>query len=119
MRTAVLLAAILVCAPAGAAVTPSGLHGVVTRGPITPVCMTGQPCTAPAKHVTLVFVHNGRIVRRVTTDASGRYRVALAPASYAVTLARRQALTRLDPVRVRVRAAHFLRLDFSIDTGIR
>ena len=117
MRALVALAAAVVASSAGAATTPSGLRGLVTRGPTAPVCVAGQPCSEPAKNVLLLFSRSGRVVRRVTTNEKGRYRVALAPGVYAV---RRQSIGRgLEPLRARVVANRFRRVDFSIDTGIR
>ena len=105
---------------AGAATTPSGLRGFVTRGPIVPVCTVEQPCDGPAKNVTLAFVRNGHVVGRTTTNELGRYRVALAPGLYAVRLQVKQRIGRgLQPTRARVVANRFRRVDFSIDTGIR
>jgi hypothetical protein len=120
MRPLAILAAALALAPAGAATSASGLWGVVERGPITPVCVVGKPCSAPARNVTLVFLRNGREIRRATTDERGRYRVRLAPALYSVRLAHSSRVGRgPEPSRARVRAGRFLRVDFSIDTGIR
>ena len=114
----VLLTVLVVCAAAGSAgasTNPSGLWGEVRRGPIVPVCVAEQPCDAPAKNVTLAFVRNGNVVRRATTNEQGRYRVRLAAGTYSVRLPGRS----LDPVQARVRAGRFVRMDFSIDTGIR
>jgi len=122
MRAFLALAAAVVASSAGAATgtSSSGLRGLVTRGPITPVCVAGQPCSEPAKNVTLVFSRNGRVVRRVRTNDQGRYRVALTPGLYAVRLTPKPRIGRgLEPVRVRVMRARFRRVDFSIDTGIR
>ena len=120
MRVAAALAALVAASSAGAATSSSGLRGIVMRGPIKPVCVVGQPCDAPAKHVTLVFSRNGRAVRRATTNEQGRYRVALAPGLYAVRLAVRQTVGRgLEPSRARVARNRFRRVDFSFDTGIR
>ena len=121
MRKLVLIAFVLLVAPAGAATVPSGLHGVVTRGPITPVCAAGEPCTEPAKNVLLVFSRNGRDIGRTRTDAAGRYRIKLPAGMYRVS---RAALTTgigrgLTPKTVRVWPGRFVRVDFSIDTGIR
>ena len=60
---------------------PSGLRGIVTRGPIGPVCVAEQPCTEPAPVVTLVFASGGHVVGKTTTDGEGRYRIRLAPGS--------------------------------------
>jgi hypothetical protein len=120
MRAFFALAAAVVASSAGAATSTSGLRGLVTRGPIAPVCVAGQPCSEPAKNVTLVFSRNGRVVRRARTNDQGRYRIALAPGLYAVRLVPKPAIGRgLEPLRVRVVRARFRRVDFSIDTGIR
>jgi hypothetical protein len=120
MRVLAVLAAAVAASSAGAATTSSGLRGLVTRGPIVPVCAVEQPCDGPAKNVTLAFVRNGRVVRRTTTNQLGRYRVALAPGLYAVRLQVNQRIGRgLQPTRARVVAGRFRRVDFSIDTGIR
>src|SRR5918911_1575554 len=119
MRALVALAAFVAVSAAGAATSSSGLRGIVMRGPIAPVCVVGQPCSEPAKDVTLVFSRNGRAVRRATTNEQGRYRVALAPGLYAVRLALRQSVGRgLEPSRGRWGQNRFRRVDFSFDTGI-
>ncbi len=90
------------------------------RGPITPVCAAEQPCSAPAKGVTLVFSRNGRTVGRTTTNAEGWYRVTLRPGLYTVGITSTQTSGhRLKPTRADVITDHYRRLDFSIDTGIR
>jgi hypothetical protein len=105
---------------AGASTSPSGLWGEVKRGPVTPVCVAEQPCYAPAKGVTLVFVRGGVVVRRATTNDLGRYRVRLAAGTYTVRLPEKPAIGRdLQPVHARVPAGRYGRVDFSIDTGIR
>jgi hypothetical protein len=117
MQRILVLAALALAFPAAAVAAPSaGLYGVVTRGPITPVCTVGRPCDAPAAGVVLAFSRPGSLTRRVTTDARGHYRVALRPGVYAVAIARRE---RLSPARVTVRRGVFARADFELDTGIR
>ena len=120
MRRIALLALVLAVAPAGAAIVPSGLRGVVTRGPITPVCAAERPCDAPAKHATLLFSRHGSIVGRTTTDMEGRYRIQLPPGLYQVSRTVASKIGRgLEPDQARVRSGRFVRVDFSIDTGIR
>jgi hypothetical protein len=118
-----LLTVLVVCmaaGSAGASTNPSGLWGEVRRGPIVPVCVVEQPCDAPANNVTLVFVRSGQVVRRATTNDLGRYRVRLPAGMYSVRLSQSPAVGRsLDPVQARVRAGRFVRVDFSIDTGIQ
>lgn len=122
MRAVVLLSSLALALAADAQATPARgtLSGVVTRGPITPVCVLEQRCDEPAPHMKLLFVRNGVAVRRVVTDGAGRYVVRLAAGSYSVRRLSAAAPDRnLDPNRVRVVANRMLRVDFSIDTGIR
>lgn len=101
------------------AITPSGLRGVVTRSPITPVCIEGVPCSAPAKNTLLVFSRRGRSVR-TRTDSIGRYRVALAPGWWSVRTATVPRIgSGIEPHTVRVFAARFRVVNLDIDTGIR
>lgn len=97
-----------------------GLHGIVTRGPTTPVCRVGVPCTAPARGAVLVFERNGHVVRRVHVGLHGRYAVRLVPGVYTVAVTPRPRVgSGIRPRRVWVRRGRDSRVDFSIDTGIR
>jgi hypothetical protein len=106
---------------AALAIALSGLHGTVSKGPITPVCRVGQPCSAQA-HVTLIFrrtIGATRVYRTRTTTA-GAYRITLPAGYYTVTTAERIGIDRMiRPQRVHVRAGYNDKLDFRIDTGIR
>ena len=122
MRALVLLAslALVLAAGAHATVRQGSLAGVVTRGPITPVCVVEQPCDEPAKGVTLLFSRNDRVVGRVVTDGQGRYRLRLPVGLYSVRRPSATSIDRkLEPNHVRVYGGRLSRIDFSIDTGIR
>jgi hypothetical protein len=98
------------------ATTGTGLHGLVTRGPISPVCVAEQPCDGPAPGVTLVFRHAGDEVARARTGSAGGYRVTLPAGWYTVKpLSGRH----MQPSAAHVVTGRFRRVDFSIDTGIR
>jgi hypothetical protein len=123
MLALLLVTAATAAAGASAAVAPSGLHGVVMRGPISPVCRDDVPCDAPAPGVSLTFVRAG-VSRTTLSDAKGRYRIMLPAGIYALrpttsphTITRQ--LGRMTPEKVRVRVGHSDRIDFMIDTGIR
>jgi hypothetical protein len=94
----------------------SGLIGVVTRGPVTPVCRAGEPCSKPYPHATLVFSRPG-VTRRVVTDANGAYRIALAPGRYDVRVVRAQFGWK--PTSAVVPRGRYARLNVFVDTGIR
>lgn len=115
------LAALLVACGSGAAggaTPPSGLYGVVTRGPTTPVCRVSTPCSKPAQ-VTLAFTRPGHDPVRVRSRATGAYRVALPPGTYAVRVAIRGPGGSLRPARATVVRGRFVRVNFQLDTGIR
>jgi hypothetical protein len=98
----------------------SGLHGVVMRGPTTPVCRVGMPCNAPAVGAKLVFSRPGQQAVRVRVGAGGHYSVPLRPGYYTVQV---NPVPRVGfgirPARVHVAPDVNARVDFAIDTGIR
>jgi hypothetical protein len=122
MRLAIAFGAVALLAAGSAQATGirSGLHGVVMRGPISPVCVAEQPCDEPARNVTLLFSRNSHVVGRAVTNSEGRYRVRLPAGVYSVRRPGAVTIGRgLEPDRARVRSGRFMRVDFSIDTGIR
>ena len=94
----------------------SGLYGKVTRGPITPVCIAEQPCSAPVPGAMIVFSRSGREVARTRTAPNGAYRIALTPGTYSVRVLQARPV---DPATTWVPRGRFRHLDFSVDTGIR
>jgi len=111
----VLAAALVLGGPASAATVSSGLYGTVERGPVTPVCVAQQPCSAPAVGAVLTFWRNSSMAGRTTVTSDGSYRVHLPSGFYTV----RASQKRIEPTTVRVIRGRMVRLDFSIDTGIR
>jgi hypothetical protein len=61
----------------------TGLTGVVTRGPITPVCRVDVPCEAPFS-ATFNVERAGSRVARFHSDESGQFTVFLEPGGYTV-----------------------------------
>jgi hypothetical protein len=119
LTASVALGALLLAPSVSAGATTSGLRGLVTRSPITPVCMEGVPCSAPARNIPLVFTRLGRTVT-TRTDGDGRYRVALAPGAWSVRAASVPRIgTGIRPSSVRVLAGRFRVVNLDIDTGIR
>jgi hypothetical protein len=99
----------------GAAPAPSGFHGHVTIGPLTPVCSVDRPCDGPAKRVTLTFSRSG-YAKSVVTDSAGAYRIVLRSGAYTVHANRGMSIR---PLHVWVHRGLVAKLDFAIDTGIR
>lgn len=122
VRVLVLGISVVVLAAPAAATIGSGLYGKVTRGPVTPVCTTTQPCYAAAPGITVAFTRAGAIVARVRTGQGGAYRVALPPGTYTVRQVRPTATLEppsMKPRVVRVRAHLWTRLNLVVDSGIR
>ncbi|HEY2354182.1 MAG TPA: hypothetical protein VGH79_04705 [Gaiellaceae bacterium] len=93
------------------------LHGTVTRGPTTPVCRTGTPCSGPASGQRLVF-KSGSGSTSVVAAKDGSYSVSLPPGLYAVAVLPLQ-IGHIVPSTVRVVAGKTRNVDFQIDTGMR
>ena len=117
MRQVVSIALAALAIPATAGTTSTGLRGLVTRGPVTPVCRAGEPCSAPARHVTIVFTRNGVSKSTITGD-DGRYSILLKAGTYATRISA-AAKFGFAPRSVYVPAGRISTRNFSIDTGIR
>jgi hypothetical protein len=115
---ALIVVSLTVAAGATATSSSSGLQGTVRRGPITPVCRVGVACDAPAPGVVLTFSRAG-VARKTRTDQRGVYRIALPPGTYSVITSLRLFGRTPRPARVRVRAGHWDKIVFAVDTGIR
>src|SRR5262249_24780805 len=118
------LVALLAGCGGGGTPSPGGemgsLHGTVTRGPTTPVCRKGIPCSEPASGARLGFTPNRGKPTSAVVAADGSYSVSLAPGVYMVTVVPPASIGRgLGPNVVRVPAGQTRTVDFTIDTGIR
>jgi hypothetical protein len=101
-------------------VAVGGLHGVVMRGPTTPVCQVSKPCSEPAVGAVLTFSRDGAVATRVRTGAGGWYWARLRPGVYTVQLSPAPTIgSGVQPGQVTVRDGVSARVDFQIDTGIR
>jgi len=94
------------------------LHGTVTRGPTTPVCRTGTPCSGPGSGQRLIFKGAGRSATSVVVAKDGSYSVSLPSGVYAVAVLPLQ-VGGIEPSTVRVAAGQDRSVDFQIDTGMR
>ena len=89
------------------------------RGPTSPVCRAGTPCTAPAGGTELVFTQGDTGVSAMVAK-DGSYFVSLKPGTYTVTASSQQLVGRgIEPSSIVVRSGPREKRDFRIDTGIR
>jgi hypothetical protein len=99
----------------------SGVEGVVTLGPLTPVCVVGQPCDRPYQATLDIEDTSGQLVAETTSDANGSYRVGLRPGTYMIVPLSPpgQTLPRASSVQVDVPSGQFVTVDIAYDSGIR
>jgi hypothetical protein len=100
------------------------LTGNVSIGPLCPV----EPCTLDqdrlasvyAAHTIVVSDHGGEIIANIVPDPHAGYSVILKPGTYSIDI-RHQGIDRSPdlPKNITIRAGETVRLDISIDTGIR
>jgi hypothetical protein len=100
------------------------LTGYLTIGPLCPVepCTTShdQIVTAYAARPIMITTEGGTFIRSVTADPDSGYSVALEPGTYVVDI-RHQGIGGSGdlPKTVTIHPGETVRLDISIDTGIR
>jgi len=100
------------------------LTGKVSIGPLCPV----EPCTVPHDRLVAAYAARpitistptGTVVTTVTADPETGYTVVLKPGTYVVDI-QHQGIggSRELPATVTIRSGETVRLDISIDTGIR
>lgn len=110
--------------PSGKGADTGTLTGNVSIGPLCPV----EPCTlthdrivaAYAAHPISITTTGGTVVASVTAGPETGYTVALRPGTYIVDIPH-QGIggSRELPKTVTIRQGETVRLDISIDTGIR
>ncbi|HSC49662.1 MAG TPA: hypothetical protein VLD16_05295 [Gaiellaceae bacterium] len=120
---AAVVATVAACgAQSSGGASDGGLYGTVRISPATPVCVSGRPCSRPARGFKLLFSRGGHTVT-ATTDGRGRYRVHLSAGRYLVraAAASRNASPKagLQPRAVSVPGTGFARRNFVYDSGIR
>ena len=98
----------------------TGLTGVVTRGPTTPVCQVQTPCDAPFS-ATFTVEQNGRRITDFRSDANGRFTVMLPTGVYRIVPGADAPIispqSQAKSAEVLPGGLTEIRLDF--DTGIR
>lgn len=109
--------------------TPVGyLEGKVTIGPLRPAQRVDDPARPVppevyAAYPVKIFKSDGATwVADVNVQADGTYRIALAPGTYVVALARmgiRSGRGRDLPKTIMIASDQTVRLDIDIDTGMR
>jgi hypothetical protein len=110
--------------PEGEDTTPgaSGIQGQALMGPMCPVVSIDEPCPDQPVQATVdvLSVDCTRKITSFTTDADGRFRVALPPGEYCLLpQSRTSGFPFGKPQNVGVQESAFTAVIISLDTGIR
>jgi len=112
-----VLAALLVSCKE--APTDSGIRGLVTIGPISPVEQPGIPNSEPYSATIVVKDADGDKVDEVTSGVDGRFTVTLAPGAYVLEPQSPDVLPYATPQDVIVEPHRFTEVTVPYDSGIR
>jgi len=112
------------CLVAGAHANGFGyVEGRVALTPMCPVKKESMPCNVPpeAYRAREILLSSGReIVARIHPDGRGTFRIKVAAGSYVANINRVGADSSSDvPREIQVSPGETMRLDITIDTGIR
>lgn len=99
----------------------NGIEGRILAGPTCPFVIPGQDCDdRPIAATVIVRQPFGFEVTRFTSDADGRFRVALPPGNYQLDPQPNECCIGTAAFQtVTVQDGQFVELVFSYDTGIR
>lgn len=118
-----LIAVLTACVALLAACTPapsdSGIRGLVTIGPVSPVERPGVPNEAPYAATLVIRDGKGMKVATVKSGEDGRFEVNLAPGSYVVEPQTSSTPPTAQPQTVEVTAHRFTDVRVDYDSGIR
>jgi len=118
MLSSVIMATLVIaaCTP-----TPSdsGISGLVTIGPVSPVQQQGESGVAPYTARIIVRRAGGGTVAEVSSGADGRFSVDLVPGRYVLEPQSTGALPFAGPQEVTVEPHRFTEVTVHYDSGIR
>ena len=96
------------------------MHGRVTAGPTCPVERPDQPCPpSPVAGRVEAIDAAGHTAGNATTDADGRYAIALPPGAYTLRVATEAMFPMCPDTAVSVPSGPPVAADVDCDTGIR
>jgi hypothetical protein len=116
---ATLIAAALLCAACAPAPSDSGIRGLVTIGPVSPVQQQGEPGATPYSARIVVRRSGGGTAAEVKSGADGRFSVNLAPGSYVLEPQSPAVMPFAKPQEVTVDPHRFTEVTVQYDSGIR
>lgn len=116
----VVTIALVSCGQTPGAAAPSGIQGRALAGPQCPVEIAGSPCPDRPWQGTVIATDVDTGSRSsAETGGDGRFRIALDPGTYDLSIEADGDLPFAKPLRVTVHAGEFTDVTVAVDTGIR
>jgi hypothetical protein len=99
----------------------SGIEGVITITPANPgPTRIGAAASAPLAHATFSVEKNNAEVTSLITDELGRFRVALPPGHYTISLkGKKSGIGHFGPFEADVARGKMTKVEWECDSGIR
>ncbi len=119
LTSTALVILVLVVASCGSVPTDSGIAGLVTIGPVSPVEQPGVTNEAPYQATIVVRNADGDAVATVESGKDGRFTVNLAPGAYVLEPQSPGSLPFAEPQEVTVEPHRFTEVTVPYDSGIR
>lgn len=114
-----ILGGALLLAACASTPTDSGIRGLVTIGPISPVQREGEPADAPFSARIVIKRAGDGTVAEVESGPDGRFSVNLAPGRYVLEPESTSVMPFAQPQDVTVDAHRFTEVNVQYDSGIR
>jgi len=124
MKAGFTLLIILMCSSFAQTPAPSsgtGIEGVISMGPAYGgPARAGMPNSRPLPNTTFVVSGDKGAAAEFTTDETGRFRIALAPGHYSVSIKEKKGMIgHYGPFSVDVTAGQMKAVTWYCDTGMR
>ena len=99
----------------------SGIYGIVTIGPIKPVEREGEINFKPYQATIIIKTGDSLAeIERFTSNSNGTFKIYLKPGKYILEpLKSNEPFPFGKPVEVEVKPSQFIKINISLDTGIR
>lgn len=119
LALSLVVAATLILAACTPTPSDSGIKGLVTIGPVSPVQRQGESGEAPYAARIVIRRANGGTVAEIGSGADGRFSVNLAPGRYVLEPQSPGVLPFAGPQEVTVEPHRFTEVTVQFDSGIR
>ncbi len=116
----IILVLIVMASSFGQTPSETGVQGVVTISPTRPgPVRVDEAGSAPLANFPLGAANEKGTVASFTTDAQGRFRIALPPGHYTISPGRKIGIRGCGPFDVDVVAGKMTTVEWECDTGMR